>query len=467
TGLPFPDLATEVPTQQNGGISADGLTYTFKLRPGIKWSDGQPLTAKDVVFTYTVMTDPKLASPRSGELTERVASVSAADDLTAVFKMKKVVAPFLVTDMFPICPEHILGSVPPDQIKSHPFSTGDPKATVGTGPFKFKEWVKDDHATFEKNPLYFRGEPALDEYVFKVVKDQGVVAAQLKTGEADYGGITPSLVADMSKQANLNVVNYNTYSWSFYAYQMNPQKSPFFLDKRVRQALAYALDREAMLKAIYFGFGEVAQGTIPDSSWAYAPDQITTKYTFDLTKANQLLDAAGWAKGADGIRAKDGKRFSFTLWTGVASQVYQQLCTAAQQMWKAVGVEATVKPEEWNAFISRISDARDFDIFLEGFSWGVDPDQTIMFRTGANLNRNPYSNPDVDKLLDQGLSELDQAKRKQIYIQMENILWDDLPSLPIADTQALAGLNKRVHNFFPNATNIRWNAHTWWVADGK
>ncbi|HET8626794.1 MAG TPA: ABC transporter substrate-binding protein, partial [Thermomicrobiales bacterium] len=252
--------------------------------------------------------------------------------------------------------------------------------------------------------------------------------------------------------------------------QMNPQKSPFFLDKRVRQALAYAIDREAMIKAIYFNLGTVAIGTEPVLSWAYAPDQITAKYPYDITKANQLLDQAGWAKGPDGIRAKGGKKLSFTLWTGNASKAFVQDVTAMQQMWKAIGVDATPKTEEWNAFLTRLTDTHDFDIFLVGFSWGTDPDQSTMWTTDAQtggFNMNKYSNKQVDQLLAQGLTTLDQAKRKQLYIQMQNIIADELPNFILFFTQATAAVDKRVHNLLPNAINIRWNAHTWWVADGK
>ncbi|HET8628488.1 MAG TPA: ABC transporter substrate-binding protein, partial [Thermomicrobiales bacterium] len=338
TAQPFPDLATEVPTQQNGGISADGLTYTFKLRPDVKWSDGQPFTSKDVVFTYQAMANKALGSPRTAEINERIASVTAPDDHTIVFKLTKVVAPFLTDNMYAIVPEHILGSVPVDQIKSHAFSTGDAKATVGTGPFMFKEWVKDDHMTLVKNPTYFRGAPALDQYIFKVVKDQDVVVAQLKTGEGDFGSITPALYDEMSKQPNVNALAYDTYGFTFYSYQLDPAKTTLFQDKAVRQALAYGIDRDAMVKGIYFNLAKVAVGTEPVLSWAYAPDQITDKYPYDINKANQLLDQAGWKKGPDGIRAKGGKRLAFNLWTGNASKAFVQDVTAMQQMWKAIGV---------------------------------------------------------------------------------------------------------------------------------
>ncbi|HET8627766.1 MAG TPA: ABC transporter substrate-binding protein [Thermomicrobiales bacterium] len=468
--LPYADLATDVPTKENGGISADGLTYTFHLRKDVKWHDGQPFTAKDVVFTYTTMTKKELNSPRTSELNDRMESVTAPDDYTVVFKLKKVVAPFLTSNMYRIVPEHILSSVPVAQIQQHAFSTGDPKASIGTGPFKFKEWIKDDHATFEKNPDFFRGAPALDQYIFKVVKDQNVVVAQLKTGEGDYGGITPSLWDEMSKQPNVNVVKYDTFGFTFYSYQLDPAKTTLFQDKAVRQALAYGVDRASMVKAIYFNLATVAVGTMPVLSWAYAPDQITDKYPFDINKANQLLDQAGWTKGPDGIRVKDGKRFSFNLWTGTISQAFVQDVTAMQQMWRGIGVEATPKTEDWSAFLTRLTETHDFDIFLVGFSWGVDPDQTTMWSTDAStggFNMNKYSNKHVDELLAQGLSELDQNKRKQIYVEMQNIIEDELPNFVLFFTQGTAAVNKRVHNMFPNAVNIRWNVHNWWVADGK
>ena len=388
--------------------------------------------------------------------------------------MKKVVAPFLTNNMYRIVPEHILGSVPIAQIKSHPFSTGDPKQTVGTGPFKYQDWVKDDHATLARNPDYFRGAPALDQYVFKVVKDSNVVAAQIKTGEADYAGVSAGITAvfydDMSKQPNLNVYRYDQYQGTFVSFQLDTAKSTLFQQKEVRQALMYALDRASMIKAIENGFGTIAQGTLPPPSWAYAPDQIKPQYTYDLTKANQMLDEAGWAKGSDGIRAKDGKKLSFNLWTFAGNKVREQQVTAMQQMWKGVGVDATIKTEEWNAFLSRLTESHDFDVILVAYGVGTDPDQTTFFACDAyksGFNVGKYCNPQVDALLTKGLSELDQAKRKQIYLDMENILWDDLPTILTDFAQGIDVVNKRVHNMRPNATNFRWNAETWWVADGK
>ncbi len=467
TGLPYPDLATAVPTQQNGGISPDGLTYTFTLRKGVKFSDGIELTAKDVLYTYNTMMKKESTSPRTSQLNERIEAITAPDDSTVVFKLKSVVASFLIQNMYGIVPEHILKEVPVDKIKDHPFSTGDPKATIGTGPFKFQEWVKDDHTTLVKNPGYFKGEPALDQYIFKVVKDANVVVAGLKTGEGDYGGVSPALYNDVVKEASLNVQKFDAYGFTYYYYQLDPAKTTLFQDKKVRQALLYGLNREAMVQAILNNLGVVAQGTMPVPSYAYQPDKLKTKYGYDPRKAEQLLDEAGWKKGADGVRAKDGQRLSFTLWTNAGNTTRENYVTAMQQQWKQIGVEANPKTEEWNAFLSRLDPNHDFEIALLGFSWGVDPDQSTMFKTGGGFNDNKYSNPEVDKLLDQGVKELDPQKRAALYLQMQDLILDDLPTVIIDFPQTTAAVNKRVHNLKPNPINIRWNVHTWWVEDGK
>ncbi len=472
--LPFPSLATQVPTRDNGGISQDGLTYTFKLRNDVKWHDGQQFTAKDVVFTYQTLMKKELASPRTADLVERIASVSNPDDNTVVFKLNKIVAPFLASNCasagYGIVPQHILGSVAVDQMKQHPFSTGDPTASVGTGPFKFKEWVKDDHATFVKNTAYVLGEPALDSYISKVVKDTNAVVASLKTGEADWGAVPSTSYEDMQKQQTVTVSKYDTYNFEFAAFQIDASKTTLFQQKEVRQALIYAIDRDAMAQAIYNGLATVAQGTEPTLSFAYAPDQMKTKYTYDPQKATQLLDAAGWAVGGDGIRAKDGKKLQFTIWTNAGNKARESLITVMQQQWKAIGIDATPKTEDFASLVTRITETHDFEVAMLGFIWDVDPDQSAMWSTksyegGFNLGK--YSNPQVDKLIESGLTELDTAKRKQIYIDMQNLVLDDAPSVILVFPQGIASVNKRLHNCKPNAVNIRYNAHLWWVEDGK
>src|SRR5579875_3772684 len=377
------------------------------------------------------------------------------------------VAPFLATNMETgVVPQHILKDVEPSAIVQDSFSTGKKGRTIGSGPWIFEEWVKDDHITLNKNPNYFGGAPNLDQWIYKVVTNASVEVQQLKTGEIDYGSIQPSDYNDMQKQSNVTMHVYDTFSFTYYMYQLDATKTPLFQDKAVRQALLYAIDREAIVKTIYFGLAEVAIGTMPVISWAYDPNAITNKYPYDLNKAKQLLDQAGWKAGSDGIRAKDGKKLSFTLWTYSGSDTVQSMATVFQQEWKQIGVQMTPQFQEWNSFLTRIENTHDFDIALLGFSWGVDPDQSTMWACASysgGFNMNKYCNPQVDTLLNDALGTTDKAKRKQYYTQMQNILEDDLPNVVVLFSKAVGGVNKRVHNFFPNAVNTQFNSEQWWV----
>ncbi|HVX30785.1 MAG TPA: peptide-binding protein [Nitrolancea sp.] len=451
-------------------ISTDALTYTFTLQDRITWHDGQPFTAADVKFTYELHMNADTSSPHTAELTERVASVEAPDENTVVFTLTAPASPFLVNNMiYEIVPQHILQSVAPKALAQHPFSTGKEGTTIGTGPFMFKEWVKDDHITLVKYTGYWRGEPHLDSFSLKVVPDVTTLVQQLQTGEVDYSGrdgVDEASVKTLQNDGNIVVATYDSFDFTYYGYQLDTEKSKLFQDKAVRQALLYALDREQMVKAIRFGLGQVAIGTMGVDSWAYNPDEIKLKYPFDPDQANKLLDDAGWAKGSDGIRAKDGVKLAFTLHTNSGSDVNTQYAAVMQQSWKAIGIDCTPQEDEWNAFLERLTSTHDFEVFLIGFSWGVDPDQSNMWATAAyegGLNVNKYSNPQVDDLLEQGIRETAIPTRKQIYTQMQNIIVDDLPSAIIDFPKSIAAYNKRVHNLFPNAVDDRWNAHLWWV----
>ncbi|MCM8749546.1 peptide-binding protein [Thermomicrobiaceae bacterium CFH 74404] len=448
-------------------ISDDGLVYTFTLRDGVTFHDGEPFTADDVKFTYDLFMNEATGSPRTAEMTERIKTVEVVDERTVRFTLNFPVAPFLVEQMvYGIVPQHVLQDVDPAQLAQDPFSTGQKGRTIGTGPFMFEEWVKDDHITLVKNPNYWEGEPNLDQYIWKVVPDATVVAQQLKTGEIDYGDIEPSQLEDMRLQPNVNIYKYDTFDFTFYAYQLDPEKTTIFQEKEVRQALLYALDRQAMIDAIRFGIGRVAVGTMPVMSWAYNPDAIQNKYEYDPERAKQLLDQAGWTPGPDGIRQKNGQRLAFTIYTNAGNKIREQYVAVFQEQWRQIGVECTPQTEEWNAFLDRITGTKDFEMFLVGFSWGVDPDQSTMWKCSAyegGFNMNKYCNPEVDQLLDEALRTTDQEQRKELYTQMQNILMEDLPSAILDFPQALSVVNKRVHNLFPNDVDDRYNAHQWWV----
>jgi peptide/nickel transport system substrate-binding protein len=385
-------------------------------------------------------------------------------------KLNFPAASFLVNNtVYGIVPEHVLKDVAPAALARHDFSTGKKGVTIGTGPFMFGEWVQNDHVTLEKYKGYWEVEPSLDRYVYKIVTNQTVLAQQIKTGEIDYtgpDGVDEADYQDLQRTKDVNVIAYDSFDFTFYAYQLDPEKSKLFLDKRVRQALFLAVNRPQMIEAIRFGLGEVAIGTMGVDSWAYNPSAIALKYNFDQATAKKLLDEAGWLPGADGIRAKDGQRLAFKVYTNAGNKVREQYAAVLQQAWKQIGVDATPQVEEWTTLLDRITGPKDFDMYLIGLSWDPDPDQSSMWSTDAyqaGFNMNKYSNPTVDELLKQGLLETDIGKRKQIYTDMQNVVVDDLPSAIIDFPKSIAAVNTRVHNLFPNAIDDRFNAHQWWV----
>lgn len=469
-GVMMTDVETTSPTgdlAKSWEIADDGITYSFVLTDGIKWHDGEPLTANDVKFTYDLMMNPAAKSPRLSNLTERVDSIEVQDDSHFTIKLKSPNSAFMASNMdYGILPQHILKDVDPAALIQHDFSKGKKGVTIGTGPFQFEEWIKDDHVTLVKYSDFWKGSPNLDTWIMKVVPNQTVLVQQLKTGEVDYGSIQPADVADMQKEQGITVHSWDTFSFTFYTYNLDTAKTDLFQEKEVRQAILYALDRQAMTDAVYFGLARVAVGTMPVLSWAYKPDEIKQKYDFSEDKAKELLDSAGWKPGSDGIREKNGKKLSFTLWTSSSSQAFQDNATIMQSSLQKIGVDCKPQFQEWNAFLDRITVTHDFEMFLVGFSWGVDPDQTTMWACDAyngGFNMGKYCNPQVDKLLKDGLATNDQTERANIYVQMQNILVDDLPNAVLFFTKSVAGLNKRAHNVFPNAVSTTFNPEQWWV----
>jgi peptide/nickel transport system substrate-binding protein len=458
TGEVKPELA------ESWSTSDDGLTYTFKLRKGVKFHDGKELTADDVKYTFDTIFDPDVNSPRRATLTSAVegpGGITVKDPLTIEFTLKAPYAPFLSQVMIRgILPKHLLADKKGKELNSADFNTRSP---VGTGPYKFKEWVKDSYVLLDAHKDYFKGAPKIDQFIYKVVKDATVVAAQLRTGEVDYGRTEPATVPELEKVPHLDVKKYDTLGFVFYAYQLDPTKSELFQEKAVRQALVYGLDRKAMVEAILFGQGSVANSTYPLVSWAYDPAGNPT-YDYNPARARQMLDDAGWKPGADGTREKNGKKLAFSVYTNAGNKVRESFINILQEQWNEIGVRATPKAEEFNALLNRFNKTRDFDIILIGFNWSADPDQTSMWGTkgyNGGFNNNKYSNPEVDRLLEMGIRETDPAKRKTIYKQIEKIVLDDMPSAILAFQKDIVPVNQRIKGLEPNAFSIPYNVEGW------
>ncbi len=467
----IPALASDLPK-----TSSDGLTYTFKLRSGLKWSDGQPLTADDVVFTYQLAYDAKykdVASPRRGDLEKYVASVTAPDAQTVVIQTTQVFAPFLANHtQYGILPKHVLGSLSAKDINTADFNSGP---SVVNGAFKFVKWDKGQQVTLARNDNYWAGPAYLDTYVYKVVPDSVAVTNQLKTGEIDIGPVDPSQFDAIKTTSNVVMTEFPVPTFTFYAYNLDPAKlgGQLFGDKAVRQALVYALDRQQIVTAVFFGHGSVANSVEPPTSWAYK-DKPQVLYTFNKAKAESLLDGAGWVKGSDGIRAKNGQKLKFTMITNSGNKQRESMLTVMQQSWKDIGVDATPQLIQFPQLVSQIVSIRTFDVFLVGFNWAIDPDESPLFHSrntaAGGFNGADFKNSDVDSILDQALVTLDKTKRKQLYGQFQDIMSDQVPSPILLFNTGIWGVSTRVQGTdfgpFNQYTQRPWNYKVW-VNDGK
>jgi len=467
----IPALAADLPK-----TSSDGLTYTFKLRPNLKFSDGQPLTSDDVKFTYQLAFDSQyaaVASPRRGDLSKYIASIDTPDPQTVIIKTTQVFAPFLANHaLYGILPKHVLGSMTAAQINTADFNTAP---SVTSGSFKFVKWDKGQQVTMARNDNYWAGAPYLDQWIYKVLPDSVAVTNQLKTGEIDIGPVDPGQFDALKTTSTVAMSEFPVPTFTFYAYQLDPSKpaGPLFQDKAVRQALLYALNRDQIVSAVFFGHGTVANSVEPPTSWAYK-DKPATLIKFDKAKAESLLDSAGWAKGSDGIRAKNGLKLKFTMITNAGNKQRESMLQIMQQSWHDIGVEATPSLIQFPQLVSQIVSIRTFDVFLVGFNWAQDPDVSPLYHSrntaAGGFNGAFFKNDQADQLLDQALTTLDKTKRKQLYSQFQDLMSDLQPSPVILFNTGIYGVNTRVQGTdfgpFNQFANRPWN-HATWVTDGK
>jgi peptide/nickel transport system substrate-binding protein len=458
-----------------GGLAAawavndDATVWTLRLEENVEWHDGEMLTADDVKFTYDTHMNEDVGSPRTSDFNSKIESVEVVDDHTVQFNLLATLVDFpLDLGVYNIIPEHIWADTDPADMVNDPGTTGqDPSRIIGTGPFLFEEWITGTYRSCVRNDNYWQGAPYLDRYIISQVADQAAGVQQLITGEVDWSTVPEASVPELDG-TDVTVYDYPTLTFTFYGTNMDPDVTPLFQEAEVRKALFYALNREELIQSIRFGFGEVAIGSIPVLSWAYNPQGIEHQYPYDPEMAVELLESAGWMPGADGVREKDGVRLSFEMNTNAGNQVREAYLVAFQEYWAQIGVEMQPNFIPFDVLVQQLTSTFDFEVFLVGFSWSATPDQSAVYGCdsyGSGFNAVRYCNPEVDALLEQARTTVDQDERVDILTEYQNVMLDDLP-MPVIDfPQGIIGVNQRVHNLFPNAINIRFNSHLWWIED--
>jgi peptide/nickel transport system substrate-binding protein len=456
-------------------VSPDGKTYTFHLNKDAKWHDGTDVTAEDVKFTFDVALDETSPNPRRSSILPLLESYRVIDDDTFEMVAKEPFATFLydVSSFVLTMPKHIWENVPPGEWGNDPGSTGqDPARVVGTGPFKFQEWRQGESVTLARNDQYYDPNmiPVIDELIMRVLPDPTTEVEALKAGEIDIVEVVPApQVEEVQNTEGLKVDIYPGWSFSYIGLNMDPEKSPFFQDQRVRQALFIGIDKEAIKDNIYLGLGEVARGTQPKLSYAYSPESFDETYDFDPERARALLAEAGWTDtNGNGIVDKDGVEFSFELVTSSGGgATVDQLLAELQQKWREIGVEMTPVLMEWSAMLDLTSQTHEFDAVLQGFGWDASLNQGALFRCDSyngGFNDIKYCNEEYDALDELQLRELDREKRRQLLIEQSQIVWNDLPVLIFRIGVERPGYSERLHNFFPNGMGgVYWSLPWVWI----
>jgi len=414
-------------------ISDDAKTYTFKLKQGVKFHDGTPFNADAVKFTFDRVIDPATKAGQSHDQLGPYDHTEVVDDHTVKVVMKQGYAP-LLTNL-----NGYLGIVSPTAAKKDPAAFA--RAPIGTGPFMFKEWVPKDHITLVKNPDYNWGSsffkhtgPAyLDQVIFKIIPEASVRTGALKSGEVQYTDDIDPLEYQALKADPKFVVIEKGQPGSGYTLLLNTTSKGPIHDPQVRLALEYAIDREGLNKSVFQGLDQVAASPLMKVTFGYdaSTEQV---YSFDPEKAKQILDAAGWKAGADGIREKDGQKLAIDF-PIISRPTDKAMAESIQASLHDVGIDFKVTPVERAAY----TDLRKQNKYDAGFMWFSygDPDVLRTIFHSANVdafNRAKYQVPEVDKMLEDAAATTDQAKRKDLYSQIQQRVLKDAVVVPLVDT---------------------------------
>ncbi|MEO6990458.1 MAG: peptide ABC transporter substrate-binding protein [Candidatus Baltobacteraceae bacterium] len=460
-GRPVPALLTTVPTVSNGGVSRDGRTLTYHLRRGVLWSDGVPVTARDVLFTLHAIVDPRnpVGSREGYDLVDRAV---ALDRYTVRFHLRRAWAPAVAT-LFAagpapqfVLPAHVLGKA--ERLDRSPFGS-DP--SVGDGPFSLVSWRRGDRLTYRANPKYWRGKPSVDLLEVGVVPDPATNLTLLRSGAIDFNLVAPVQLAALSGQPGLNVLDVPIALVAGIALNV---RHPPLDDPAVRRALAQSIDRDAISRKITLDHYPTADTDRPRFSWAYDPTIRQPHY--DPAAADAALDMRGWRRGANGIRAKGGAPLALTYVQFPETTTGVRVATMVQAELRARGIDATIKsisnaqlflPAREGGTLARGA----FDLAYVPWLFGADPDDRFLYGCAGEKNYMRWCDPRVAALEVRAVSEPRQALRKADYAAIDRIVARDVPLVWLFNPNYVYVYRSRLRGFSPNAFSPTWNAWAW------
>lgn len=438
-------------------ISQDGKTYTFTLRKDLKWSDGQPITTDDVELSFLIKADKSYDGPSDlssiGIKGFKDYNEGSADKIAGIEKVDKQVIKITLDEVNASAIYDLAGAPLPKHFYGKLYKKGEAdklkevhrKPEVFSGAYKLKEYKEGQTVTLVANENYYKGKAKIPNLVFKTT-NKNTAMQLLETGEVDINALTVK-AENVEQVKSKGFLDAHIFPTNGYGYMAFNQRSPKFKDPKVRQAMAYALNRKAVVDTVYKGYADVIN--IPQSkvSWAYT-DENVEHYDYNTEKANQLLDEAGWKKGANGIREKDGVKLEIKFLASTPNEVNEAIIPIATDDYKAVGIDFKPEQMDFNTVRSKVK-ARGLDYDMYFMAWGLtpEPDVATIFKTNGSQNENGYSNPKVDELLKKGTQVVNKDERKKVYQEMYRELNKDLPYIFMYQRRDMWVTNSRVKNF--------------------
>ena len=441
-------------------ISQDNLTITFHLRKGVKWQDGIEFTADDVMFGYQTIVNPTTPTAYAGDFQE-VEKAEVVDKYTFRVKYKKPFAPGLASwGYVVVLPKHILEG---QDITKSPLT----RSPMGNGAYKLKEWKAGEKIELVSYHNYFEGRPFLEGFIYKIIPDTSTMFLELQAGNIDFMGLSPLQYLRQTEtkvfQENFRKYKYLSFAYTYMGFNL---LNPLFQDKRVRQAISYAINKNEILEGALLGLGEVATGPYKPGTWQYNPAVQT--YPYNPEKAKALLKEAGWVDtDGGGILEKDGKHFEFTVILNQGNNERRKTAEIIQRRLADVGIKIKLRTLEWATFINEYIDKKNFEATILGWTIGQDPDLFDVWHSSKThykeLNFISYKNEEVDRLIMEGRHTFDLEKRKKAYSRIQEILAEDQPYVFLYVPYALPIIHKRFRGIEPAPAGISYNFVKWYV----
>lgn len=441
-------------------LSEDGRTLTFRLREGAAWHDGVPVTADDVVWSMEMYMNPDLAYANS-QYFQFVDRVEKVDDRTLVVHFTEAhsdaLADFLEWEPMP---KHLLEEVSAAEMRTHAFN----RNPVGNGPFRFVSWTPNQQAVFEANENFFLGRPNLERVVFRVIPEQTTELAELMTGRVHLiRAVQPSESHRLESARGVGLITYPSRSYTFVAWHT---EDPLFADTRVRQALTLGIDRQRIVDALLFGYGQVAITDVLPFQWQF--DESLEPWPFDPDRARELLAEAGWSDtDGDGIVDRDGQPFRFVLETNQGNDLREDIIVIVQSNLRAIGVDAQPRLSEWNSMIDRLK-RREYQAVVTGWSvdFKFDPTETLGCDGGV-YNYPAYCNPAADGLVQRALTTLEHDDALPLWREYQETIHQDQPYTFLYYLNERLGVSDRLKGVVGDARGHLVTIQEWWLEGGS